>query len=64
MASIVSTIKLVSANLFPNPVNFTVQATDTVNGDAAFSTAVLDSTAPGGTPTQTIYGPTAGPAGT
>ena len=62
MASIVSTIKLVSSNLFPSPVNFTVQATDTVGGDAAFSIAVLDNTA--GTPTQTIYGPLGGPAGT
>lgn len=62
MASIVSSIKLVSSNLFPNPVNFTIQATDIVNGDAAFSTSVLENTA--GTPTQVIYGPTTDPVGT
>jgi len=59
MGLLKTTIKLVTTDVFPYPVNITVPVTESVDLDASFSTVILDVSG-----TSVIYGPIPQKAGT
>jgi hypothetical protein len=59
MGLLKTTIKLVTTDVFPYPVNITVPAIEAVDLDASFSTVILNASG-----TSIIYGPIPQQAGT
>lgn len=59
MGLLKTTIKLVTSDVFPYPVNITVPVTESIDLDASFSTVIIDPA-----DTSIIYGPIPAGAGT